>query len=225
MSKKPKHAYRGFIVTDLRDEYSFAGLPQTREQQLEIRKRDMPEIIKNLFGKPLRHLHYEYPVGKITGVLMEDDKSVQVEFQLDNGLLGDFMNNLIQKGVLPSLSLKHNRETNEVEEVSLCVEGARTGTKIINVPSQQLPSPVSSSSSGPQRPPAGATPEPGPFSLPSVAASSSTRSLVPGAALIPRGKYYFSQKSQMNPLKYKPPSVCLQVEKASPAFCNLGTFN
>jgi hypothetical protein len=122
-----------------------------------------------------------------------------VEFQLNDDLVGGLMNEYIKAGVLPSLSLKHNRETNEVEEVSLCVEGARQGTRITGVPLLH-PFPETATASGE------ASSEPRSFSSSSVAASV-TSNPFPVSGQIGKSCYLLLNW-QMNHVRYKP-RLCL----------------
>jgi hypothetical protein len=126
------HLFVGPICNDLRLVKSFKGRrPKNRREELELTHDEAAIMSARLIGKPVRVEHGKMGCGKVAHSWIEGNRWM-VTISLDDksagapGWLASFM---VAKGVR-GLSLKHDPNTLEPEEVSIVRAGARNNTRV-----------------------------------------------------------------------------------------------
>jgi hypothetical protein len=107
----------------------------SRDQQSELRLKDIQRMIPKLNHRPL---HYEHPddrvkvkIGEIIHNYLDADRNWKVLIEINDGKpIGKQMLQHVRKKILRGLSLSHDTETLEPIEVSLVEEGFRYETGI-----------------------------------------------------------------------------------------------
>lgn len=111
---------------------SFQGQPTTEEQIYELTYQQGATLCKNAIGARFDTEHIGERWGEVKDAYFDSNGSMCVDWEADDTLAGETMTKWIENGVL-GLSLHHDPNTLEVLEVSLCVTGAREGTKITSI--------------------------------------------------------------------------------------------
>lgn len=123
--------YRGKIVCDPPKQLSYTGPPQTREQDLELTESQLHAMWSQLRGLPICMEHDGVPIGKVAEPYWDEKGNACIEFELfDDNTLASLPRRALEEGLITELSLAHNRDTLEPVEVSIVLDGARSGTKI-----------------------------------------------------------------------------------------------
>jgi len=121
--------YTGVVVRRPLAQRSFTGAPQTDAQRLEMTEGDVAALWSRLTNLPLCYNHQDTNViGRVVRPFRTAEGDVAVEIELNDSLAARALEPQIVRGLFRGLSLKHNRETLEPLEVSLCDRGAREGT-------------------------------------------------------------------------------------------------
>lgn len=135
-ARKPKRIIRGCIARNVPTQLSYAGRPpRTREEQLELTQSQLQQIMSSIHGLPVITEHGVLGgqrVGQVVkGELVQG--SAFVDIQLDDNVNGETAYHFVSGGILKGLSLCHNSRTLVPAEISLCREGARPGTEIMEM--------------------------------------------------------------------------------------------
>ena len=135
MSTPKRRHYKGCIAFKPPRTLSYVGEPNTREQLYEISQQQLQVMFEKMKGLPLCTEHNDSAIGTVTRAYFDVEGSAMVDFELFDNEIGASAAELIGQNIMRGLSLKHNRLTNEPLEVSLCYQGARPNTWIVEASS------------------------------------------------------------------------------------------
>jgi hypothetical protein len=127
--------FGGYISQDVRSMKSYKGRPMRPEQRYELDHKDVRAMLPRMKGIPLCYNHNDHiVVGSVTDSEMPDSRRWKVKGRVEaRDTRSTMVADMIEAGLLHSLSLKHHAGTLEPLEVSFCFKGAREGTEITDL--------------------------------------------------------------------------------------------
>lgn len=125
------HLYRGRIV------YKPPHAPQEyddpHEKRLELTRTQLEQMFPRMRDIPISIEHHGARCGRVLRPYFDDDGSACIEFELDvDSTLGKQAFLYMCSGMI-GLSLSHDATTLDPVEISLCLEGARANTGVLQV--------------------------------------------------------------------------------------------
>lgn len=115
---------------------TYKGYPSNRQQELELTHSDVQAMQQRVLGIPVRYNHDDNTfLGKVTNTRVNANGSWDAELELSvETPEGEVIMKAIDDGLIDGVSLQHELFSNKPKEVSVCVKGARPGTKFIRKP-------------------------------------------------------------------------------------------
>jgi hypothetical protein len=140
---RTRRTWRGIIAAHIKQNPSYHGKPITREEQLEVTPTHLAAWLPRLRGLPLQLWHDDVRVGTIVNASIDADAKLMVDFQFEEGELGQFAQRQFGYGHFPELSLSHIlNDSLDPVEVSLCEAGAREGCRVTEEVKPFIPDPL-----------------------------------------------------------------------------------
>lgn len=115
---------------------TYKGFPSNRQQELELTHADVQAMQQRVLGIPVRYNHDDNTfLGKVTDTRVNPNGSWDAELELSvETPEGEVTLKAIEDGLIDGVSLQHELFSNKPKEVSVCVKGARPGSKFIRKP-------------------------------------------------------------------------------------------
>lgn len=139
-SNKPEfksHRYRGRIVyrpPDQPQEYD-----DPRAKRLELTRAQLEQMFPRMTDLPISMEHHGGRCGRVIRPYFDEDGSACIEFELDtDSLPGQQAFTYMCCGMI-GLSLSHDANTLDPVEISICLQGARENTGVLEVVRDQTP--------------------------------------------------------------------------------------
>lgn len=115
---------------------TYKGYPSNRQEELELTHSDVQAMQQRVLGIPVRYNHDDNTfLGKVTDTRVNPNGSWDAELELSvETPEGEVTMKAIEDGLIDGVSLQHELFSNKPKEVSVCVKGARPGSKFIRKP-------------------------------------------------------------------------------------------